>query len=244
MPRLCVPVAIVCALLAAGCGNGNGLSEPTPNPPRISRTKFLAFGDSFTAGEVTNPTSAAPSGIHKLIVVASASYPTQLQSQLRTTYSSQAASITVINGGEPSERILDGNQRFPGVFDANRPEVVLLMEGANGLPGVGPDISAGIMRIMVQKAKEGGARVFVGSMIPQVAGRPRATTPVSELLNYNNTLQIMSTQENVTYVDLYNPMLPDAATLIGSDGLHPAEAGYRKIADLFFAAIRAQLEEK
>jgi lysophospholipase L1-like esterase len=244
MPRLCVPVAIVCALLAAGCSGGNGLSEPTPNPPRISRTKFLAFGDSFTAGEVTNPTSAAPSGIHKLIVVASASYPTQLQSQLRTTYSSQAASITVINGGEPSERILDGNQRFPGVFDANRPEVVLLMEGANGLPGVGPDISTGIMRIMVQKAKEGGARVFVGSMIPQVAGRPRATTPVSELLNYNNTLQIMSTQENVTYVDLYNPMLPDAATLIGSDGLHPAEAGYRRIAELFFAAIQRELEQR
>ena len=244
MPRLRVPVALVCALLAVGCGGGNGLSEPTPNPPRISRTKFLAFGDSFTAGEVTNPTSAAPSGIHKLILVASASYPTQLQSQLRTTYSSQAASITVINSGEPSERILDGNQRFPGVFDANRPEVVLLMEGANGLPGVGPDISTGIMRIMVQKAKEGGARVFVGSMIPQVAGRPRATTPVSELLNYNNTLQTMATQENVTYVDLYNPMLPDAATLIGSDGLHPTEAGYRKIADLFFAAIRAQLEAK
>ena len=81
-------------------------------------------------------------------------------------------------------------------------------------------------------------------MIPQVAGRPRATTPVSELLNYNNTLQIMATQENVTYVDLYNPMLPDAATLIGSDGLHPTEAGYRRIADLFFAAIRAKLEEK
>ena len=44
----------------------------------------------------------------------------------------------------------------------------------------------------------------------------------------------------MTYVDLYNPMLADAATLIGSDGLHPTEAGYRRIADLFFAAIRAR----
>ena len=242
MSRQVVLVALVGSLVASGCSSGNGPSGPTPNPPRISRTKFLAFGDSFTAGEVTNPASAAPSGIHKLILVPTASYPTQLQSQLRTTYSSQAASITVVNGGEPSERILDGNQRFPGVFDANHPEVVLLMEGANGLPQVGPDISTGIMRIMVQKAKDGGARVFVGSMIPQVAGRPRATTPVGELLAYNNTLQIMSTQESVTYVDLYNPMLPDAPTLIGSDGLHPTETGYRKIADLFFAAIRTSFE--
>jgi lysophospholipase L1-like esterase len=241
MKRLVILLALVCT--SAAC-NGNGPTGPTPNPARLSRTKFLAFGDSFTAGEVTSPVSAAPSGIHKLILVPTASYPTQLQTQLRTTYASQAASIAVVNSGEASERILDGNLRFPGVFDANRPEVVLLMEGANGLPQVGPDISTGVMRIMVQTAKNGGARVFVGSMIPQVAGRPRATTPASELLAYNNTLQIMSTQEGVTYVDLYNPMLADAATLIGSDGLHPAESGYRKIADLFFAAIRTALETR
>jgi len=241
MKRLVFLLALACT--SAACG-GNGPTGPTPDPARLSRTKFLAFGDSFTAGEVTNPTSTVPSGIHKLILVPTASYPTQLQSQLRATYASQAASITVENSGVASERILDGNDRFPGVFDATRPEVVLLMEGANGLPQVGPDISTGIMRIMVQKAKSGGARVFVGSMIPQVAGRPRATTPASETLAYNNTLQVMSAQESVTYVDLYNPMLPEAATLIGSDGLHPTESGYRKIAELFFAAIRTALETR
>jgi lysophospholipase L1-like esterase len=243
MPRSFALVALACTVILAACG-GNPPTGPTPQPPRISRTRFLAFGDSFTAGEVTNPTAALPSGIHKLILVPAASYPTVLESQLRAAYPSQSSSITVQNSGVPSERILDGNDRFPGVFDANRPEVVLLMEGANGLPQVGPDISAGIMRLMVQKAKSGGSRVFVGSMIPQVAGRPRATTPVSETLAFNNTLQIMSTQESVTYVDLYNPMLAEAATLIGSDGLHPTEAGYRKIADLFFAAIKSQLEER
>lgn len=244
MSRPLVLVALVWTLFAAGCSSGNGPSGPTPNPSRISRTKFLAFGDSFTAGEVTNPIGAVSPSIHKLILVPAASYPTQLQSQLRTTYSSQASSITVTNGGEPGERILDGNQRFQGVFDASRPEVVLLMEGVNGLPQVGPDISTGIMRIMVQAAKNGGARVFVGSMIPQVAARPRGTTPVSELLAYNTTLQIMSTQESVTYVDLYNLMLSEAATLIGSDGLHPTEAGYRRIAELFFAAIQRELEQR
>jgi lysophospholipase L1-like esterase len=241
MPRLFLLVAVVCSV-AAACG-GNGPTGPTPQPPRLSRAKFLAFGDSFTAGEVTNPVALSPSGIHRLVVVPSASYPTVLQSTLRTTYTAQGSGITVQNAGEPGERILDGLARFPGVFDASRPEVVLIMEGANGLPQVGPDISTGVMRIMVQHAKSGGARVFVGSMIPQVAGRPRATTPASELVAYNNTLQIMSTQEGVTYVDLYNPMLPEAATLIGSDGLHPAESGYRRMADLFFASIRSALQE-
>jgi lysophospholipase L1-like esterase len=229
---------LLTALLIA-CGDSKPPTGPIPTP-RLSRTRFLAFGDSFTAGEVTIPTTSQAAG--KLILVPSASYPAVLQSRLQATYTNQVASISVINAGEASERILDGLQRFPGVFDAVRPQVLLIMEGANGLPQVGPDISAGVMRLMVQHAKAGNARVFVGSMIPQVAGRPRATTPASELLAYNTTLQLMSEQEGAVYVDLYNPMLPDAASVIGSDGLHPNEAGYRFIAQLFFEAIRRELE--
>ena len=264
MKRSLILLALACTAVAAGCSDSHGPTGPTPRTPRISHTRFLAFGDSFTAGEVTDPiagqwgvvigelgeksplptpNSPLSTLIGKQVVVPSASYPSQLQTQLRSTYTSQGSAITVVNGGEPGERILDGNQRFPSVFDASRPEVLLIMEGANGLAQVGPDISTGIMRIMVQIAKTGGARVFVGSMIPQVAGRPRGTTAASELVAYNNVLQIMSTQEAVTYVDLYNPMLAEAATLIGSDGLHPTEAGYRRIADLFFVAIRAALQE-
>lgn len=233
-------VVLACAAGVAGCGGT--LTGPTDPPPTISRTRFMAFGDSFTAGEVTNPTAGLTGSITKLIVVPTASYPAVLQSRLRTTYTSQASAISVTNAGEPGERILDGAQRFPGTYDAARPEVVLLMEGANGLPLVGPDISTGVMRTMVQHAKAGGSRVFVGSMIPQVPGRPRGITPTSELLAYNTTLRLMSQQEGIVFVDLYTAMLADAATLIGDDGLHPTEAGYRRIAELFFDAIRADLE--
>jgi lysophospholipase L1-like esterase len=257
-----VLLVVTLSAVAAACGGSpTGPTDP-PRSPRISRTQFLAFGDSFTAGEVSNPITgqfgvvSAEWGVETLltishsplptkqIVVPSASYPTVLQSHLRTTYTNQATTINVINAGEPNERILDGAQRFPGIYDATRPEVVLLMEGVNGLPGVGPDISAGVMRIMVQHAKAGGSRVFVGSMLPQVPGRPRGNTPTSELLAYNVTLRLMSQQEGIVFVDLYTAMLADAATLLGSDGLHPTEAGYRRIAELFFAAIRNDLEER
>ncbi len=240
--RQCFPLFLACTLVVAACGGTpTGPDNDTP-APRISRTRFLAFGDSFTAGEVTNPTMGMPGSIAKLIVVPTASYPAVLQSRLQTTYTTQASTISVANAGEPSERIIDGAQRFPGTYDAAWPEVVLLMEGVNGLPLVGPDISTGVMRTMVQHAKAGGSRVFVGSMIPQVAGRPLGNTPVSQLLAYNATLQLMSQQEGVIYVDLYNLMLADAPSLLGSDGLHPTEAGYRRIAELFFAAIRAALQ--
>lgn len=233
---------LACTAIAVGCGGSpTGPTDP-PRSPRISRTRFLAFGDSFTAGEVTSPATGTSGLITKLIVVPSASYPAVLHGRLQATYTAQASSIVVANAGEPNERILDGAQRFPGAYDATRPEVVLLMEGVNGLPGVGPDISTGVMRIMVQHAKAGGSRVFVGSMIPQVPGRPRGNTPTSELLAYNATLRLMSQQEGIVFVDLYTAMLADAATSIGSDGLHPTEAGYRRIAELFFAAIQADLE--
>ena len=244
MSRSLILLAIACTVVAACSGGTSGPTAPTQTVARLARTRFLAFGDSFTAGEVTAPIAASPSKLHKLILMPVASYPAQLQTQLRTTYTQQEASIAVANSGEPGERILDGSYRFPGAFDATRLEVVLLLEGANDLPLVGPDISSDLMQGMAQIAKNGGARVFVGSMIPQVPGRPRAITPTFELLNYNTKLQAMSAREGLTYVDLYNAMLPEAATLIGGDGLHPTEAGYRRIADLFFAAIKRELEEK
>ena len=239
--RLLLLSFLLATALFAACGDSIPPAGPTPQP-RLSRTRFLAFGDSFTAGEVTTPTLATTSPIGKLVLVPTASYPTVLQARLQATYTQQAAQISVTNSGVASERILDGAQRFPSVYDATRPEVVLIQEGANGLPQVGPDISTGVMRTMVQHAKAGGSRVFVGSMIPQVAGRPRGNTPASELLAYNATLQLMSQQESVTYVDLYSPLLPDAATLIGSDGLHPTEAGYSRIAEIFLNTIRGSLE--
>ncbi len=161
MFRRLVPLALTCTVVAACSGGTNGPTGPTGKTPRISRTKFLAFGDSFTAGEVTNPISASPT-LHTMAVIPAASYPSLLQAQLRSTYESQGGSIAVQNAGEPSERILDGNQRFPGVLAASDATVVLLMEGVNGLPQVGPDISTGIMRIMVQAAKNRLARVFIG----------------------------------------------------------------------------------
>ena len=240
MPRSPFILALACAV-AAGCGGGSGPTGPTPKVPRLSRTRFMAFGDSLTTGEVTAPIGAA-GGIGKLIVVAAAAYPSVLQSQLQAAYPPQSSAISVSNQGKGGETIFDGVLRFEDVFPGSRAEVVLIQEGVNGLQTGGPDASTSLMRVMVQQAKGANAKVFVGSMIPTLAGRQR-TQDAAALVAYNTVLQIMCTQEGVTYVDLYNGILPAAETLIGIDGLHPTEAGYRRIADLYFAAIKRELEE-
>lgn len=234
-------VALCAAFVTACSGGGKGPTGPTASP-RLSKTRFLAFGDSITAGEVTSPVAGRDGGFTTLAIVPTASYPTVLQSRLTSTYPNQAASITMNNAGASNETLLEGVARFEQVFPPTQAQVVLLQEGVNNLGLIGPDTSTGLMRIMVQQAKNAGATPFVGSMLPTVAGRTRSQNEAA-LVAYNNVLQVMCGQENVTYVDLYNALLPDAASLIGSDGLHPTEAGYRRIADVFFAAIQRQLEQ-
>lgn len=243
-------VLVGCAAVAVACGGSpTGPSVNAARTARLSRTRFLAFGDSLTSGEITAPlTASEPIGnvrdhIGKLIVVPSASYPTVLLSNLQASYPSQAGTITVNNQGKGAETIFDGAIRFNDVFTSTRPEVVLLQEGVNGLGVLGPDGSTALMRSMVQFAKNGNARVFVGSMIPTIANRQRSQN-ASQLEAYNDVLKVMCTQEGVTYVDLYNGITPQIDQLIGVDGLHPNEAGYRRIAELFFNAIRSELEQR
>ncbi|MDP2319614.1 MAG: GDSL-type esterase/lipase family protein [Acidobacteriota bacterium] len=235
-------VACCCAVLTA-CGGSTPTGPSTS--PTLSRTRFLAFGDSMTAGEVTAPVGgvglASPN--FKMVVIPTASYPSQLLSLAQARYATQAAVVSVINAGRPGETVQEGAARFPDVFFASQADVVLLLEGVNGLSYVGPDLSTEFMRTMVQAARTRGARVFVGSMVPTITGRQRSQVP-SELEAYNAKLQLMARAEEAAYVDLYNALLAEANTVIGVDGLHPTEAGYRRIADVFFAAIQANLENK
>ncbi len=94
-------------------------------PPRLSATRFLAFGDSLTAG-VLSP------AVTLLIVSPPDSYPFGLQSRLVSRYRQQTP--VVLNEGNPGELASGtGVQRFRSVLLQNRPEVVLLMEGTNDL---------------------------------------------------------------------------------------------------------------
>lgn len=240
-------VACCCAVLTA-CGGSTPTGPSTS--PTLSRTRFLAFGDSLTAGEVTAPVGAVPVGSptgvlnppnSRMIVVATASYPSQLLSLLQGRYVAQSASVVMTNGGVPGENVLTGAARFPETLAASGADVAIVMEGVNGLPLAGPDLSTEVIRGMVQVAKGRATLVFVGSMVPTIEGRQRSQVP-ADLVAYNTKLQQMARDEGVWFVDLYNALLPEASTVIGVDGLHPTEVGYKRMADVFFAAIQANLE--
>ena len=215
--------------------------------PTLQRTTFLAFGDSTTAGEVSAPTAGGttiegfPS--FKLVLVPSASYPTQLQALLRTRYFTQQSAITVTNSGVPGELATTGARRFPGVMSSVRPEVVLLLEGYNDLAlGLNfASTAAGAVETMAKEARNRGARVFIASLTPPRAGG-KNSLPAEWVTNLNGRLRSVAAGENAVFVDLYQALVGNVSTFIGSDGLHPTEVGYQKIAETFSIAIQATLQ--
>jgi lysophospholipase L1-like esterase len=217
--------------------------------PRITRTKFLAFGDSLTAGEVAEVTSGLTrEGFPnvKLAVVPAAAYPMQLQNRLRERYTAQASSIEVVNAGLPGEWAQDGRLRFPNVIANARPEVVIIAEGYND---AGSQVDAEVrnaaiaINAMAQEARTRGARVILTTLPPPRPSGSKAV-PLRYVTDFNARVRTIATAEGALLVDFYEGMVGDISRYMGIDGLHPSEAGYARMAELLFNAIRSDLEQR
>jgi lysophospholipase L1-like esterase len=229
---------------SASCSFAVTVTAPVP---QITRTKFLAFGDSMTAGEVSRPTGVlteddAPNW--RLVIVPSAAYPTQLLTLLRGRYTGQASQLQVINAGSPGEWAEDGAIRLPGVLATNRPEVVLLLQGVNevsalGVPGI--QRASRAVDTMAREVRNRGARLFLAT-VPPTRTTGLNSVPLSSIQSLNSMIRTTARGENAVLVDIFEALAADITRYIGPDGLHPTEAGYQKIAETFFAAIRANLE--
>jgi lysophospholipase L1-like esterase len=178
----------------------------------------------------------------------SASYPLKLAALLASRYTAQ--SPVVVNEGEPGERAAEGSSRLPGVLTSQAPEVVLLQEGINDIHAsgnqashIGPLVQA--LRTMVHDARSRGARVFVGTLLPEDKCGCRAfdfADGRDDIVAANAQIRVMAASEGAVLVDLYPGFVGQTTALLSFDGLHPNEAGYAKMAEMFFEAIRHLLE--
>lgn len=213
--------------------------------PVLSLTRFMAFGDSITAGEVTQPVSFFGSDVNtRLVLVPSAAYPNVLLQTLRGRYSSQSSSFVVTNQGFSGERAANARNRFITALNSDRPEVVMILEGHNDIPG-GSDggASTGAFEVeqMVIEAKRRNIRVYLGTVLPARTSGNRAIDQLY-IDDFNARLRIVASRQGIPLVDTYAALRTDINRYIGVDGLHPTEFGYAKIADTFFQAIQNTLE--
>jgi lysophospholipase L1-like esterase len=231
-------------------------------------TRFLAFGDSITSGKAGNDCTSGGALNCRLNTFLDAghawlndllrldprlgeespfAYPRVLQTMLAARYAAQT--ITIPNAGNSGELVSAGKVRLTTTLNAEAPQVLLLQEGANDMTGGRPPIAAIVndFRAMVRDAQGRGIRVFIGTLLPQREGACRGydfCDGVNDIVPTNAALRTMAAAEGAVVVDLHQEFVSQTNTLLDLDGLHPNEAGYRKIAEMFFAAIRERLEAR
>jgi lysophospholipase L1-like esterase len=226
-----------------------GFAVTVQRLPTVEAIRFVAFGDSITYGVLPSCDRVVP-GVFDLwrdpplllqSVNIPASYPTKLQALLASRFSSQ--SPVVLNEGEAGETVERGVTRLPGVIAVDAPQVLLLQEGVNNVNSGSAAQSAVVadgLRSMVGQARSRGIQVFLGTLLPQRANTCRGRAP-SLIAPTNDLIRGVAITEDVTLVDLYQAFVGMESTLLGIDGLHPNEAGYEKMAQTFFEAIRQKL---
>ena len=213
-------------------------SVTVAGPPRLQRTRIMAFGDSITEGQ-----TILSNDPYDLSAPPATAYPTVLGQLLSARYTDQT--ITVFNRGRPGEQASRALSRFITTFAADAPDVVVLMEGYNDVVQE-PDDVAGIANAIAgitELAREGrrrGARVFICTLAP---GRPGRIQIQRSALDYiNERLRDVARREGAVLVDVFNALLPEVNANVSIDGLHLTPLGYRRVAEAVFAAIRDDLE--
>jgi lysophospholipase L1-like esterase len=210
--------------------------------PRLTELEFLAFGDSLTEGKISpDPTT--------LLLNFPESYPNKLQGLLTARYIDQ--NPTVIPEGLGGELLAtQGRKRFPTVLDKHRPDVVLLLHGANDLLAAGNEgdpfdainVIIDALDDLIELAHRRRIPVMVATFPPQnVAGSRGAGAPAVPTLN--REIARLARSEGAVLVDLFNGLGGTPTGWIGVDGLHPTAAGYTRIAEIWFEAIEQEYEQ-
>jgi lysophospholipase L1-like esterase len=232
-----------------------GFTVTVTPPPVLAVSRFVAFGDSITWGEDgsdTSSTSAFGLGLFRptVQVPLSQTYELVLQQELRARYFKQ--SPIVDNEGKRGESLTDPTApafpRFARVLQSGGYDVVLIMEGTNDLAQKDSRVEPQMMSVldqMINNARGRGVRPYLATIPPMNPAGSRAATEYGWYLvpEVNDQIRALAASENVTLVDVYQALNTDVGTLIGPDGVHPTVAGYAKIADTFFAAIKGTLEQ-
>ena len=217
---------------------------PAPPIPKLQVTKFLAFGDSLTAGE---------NGINGVLFIDYGyEYPTILQSLLNARYTTQTSAV--INRGAPGESAYEGSLRLPRELDASRPDALLLLEGVNDFYGLavlsrdGPPVIADVRRYLlwdIQQAKQRNIKVFLSTLTPQIFGRSRAwmvNGDLNLLIPMNDAIRSLARDEGVFLVDAFRDLSANPSLYLSDDGLHLSREGRDGLARSFLSAIQQQLE--
>lgn len=218
-------------------------SQETPSRPAyavdvpnnaLGATRFLAFGDSITAG-----VESAYDGMFFFDSPAAA-YPYNLQGLLAPH---PPGGFVVTNSGVPGEAAFLARNRLIDELQAVRPQVLLLLEGINDMTGSGrsPSQAASAVAALVETGRLFNCTVLVATMFQTYPserpdGSPRNNAHQSIQAFNNELVSRVNGRQNVHVVDLFQAFGANRS-LVGNDGLHPSASGYAQMANAYHERI-------
>lgn len=224
--------------------NSCNFSVVVQQAPRLTVTRFVAFGDSVTWGENGALAAFDIGNVFRPRFQVPRTYPTVLYQLLAARYIGQP--ILVSNQGAPGEHARDSETfaRFSNIVRSGGFDVVLLMEGSNDLSDGFAAAAVNGLRNMVREAKSRGVKPFIAT-IPPMDGSlccPRRGSAAPLVPGFNDQIRGIAAAEGIPLVDVYEALNTAPRDYLSTDGLHPNEAGYEKIGQTFFNAVKSNLE--
>lgn len=196
------------------------LAGATAVLPAAAQTRYLAFGDSITAGTGDETGQG---------------YPPRLEELLQL----EEPGSTVDGAGVPGETTAEGLSRIDGALDGE-PGVVLLMEGTNDVSrGISTETAVFNLEEMARRAEAAGWSVVHATVIPRRAGE---STPAEfqRTVTLNRRLRSSAGTRDLELADPFQVFgsTPDVFERFYSDDPddwvgHPNGAGYELLAEVF-----------
>lgn len=241
----------ICVLAAAGCGSSGAPSSPSAVDPNASssgsldqisaiparpsqedaKRTILCFGDSLTFGTTSRavPRFATLSPIEGYVPKLQRLLEDELDEKLMMVNSSRG-------GGDTNE----GLTRLPNELRIHNPDLVLLWLG---VVDVNTNEKARFTQLrenlvaMMRRIKREGAKVVIGTYPPMDPEGFRALA-AENVARLNTIIRQEANAEQVPIAGHEIAFGNDPEGLLGSDGLHPNDNGYRLIAETWFEVVK------
>ncbi|MFE2326259.1 GDSL-type esterase/lipase family protein, partial [Streptomyces sp. NPDC059385] len=208
-------------------------AEARPAPPLI---RIMPLGDSITAGEGSSGRAGYRAPLWDLITAQSGYTPDFVGSG---SFGTTPDPDNEGHSGYTIKNIRDGIDRWQA---AAAPDVVLLHLGINDLNSHNADPSAAAdeLAALIDRidANKPGVTVIVQGLLSDTRGQAERTSVFNEALREAVAARAASGR-HLRYAE--SPRLDPPTEL--PDGLHPNDAGYRKMAAAYDEALRAAITD-